>query len=704
MKTKTEKKKSSSKGSSPFFNSKNSSGFFGVQPKLKVGQPGDKYEVEADRVADEVVNSQSENQPFFAAPQTQLIQQNPITESITPLVQFQEEEEEELQPKLLDISVQRQEEEEEELQMQPEEEEMLQPKSDSPVTDTHATTEQKLNSSKGNGSSLDSETRVQMEGSFGADFSDVKIHTDSTAVQLNKELGAQAFTTGNDIYFNEGKYQPDSQNGKKLLAHELTHTVQQGNNVISAFIQRSTAAQSLERIEDAASGWGTDEEGIFSAIRECSQRSVLKASAMPILNSELSGYDLFKAKLLLKYGPESNFPPGILLIWEATNGAGTNERLVYEAIRSSSNRDKLKHSTWVQRILRNEMSGHDYAKTQLLFRYGTESSYPFFISPLWRATEGVGTNEDLLFNTMISLTPTNKTELSATPSFVQVIRDDLSGSELSRFNNILNGNGPAIQPDDPNSRYGSTQSGPIATTGADSDDTNAYSPDDVNQGVVGDCYFVASLSAVARSNPASLRNRIIRQSDGSYNVTLYVRDGDNFRQQVVNVTAIFPQNNRGTGGFSYARGGDVNSEGTELWVRLFEKAYAKLRGSYDEIEADWAAVGLESITGEQAENIALDDITNANLKTRIDQAFRANKPVTTTSNSESFFNNLTGILAEFATSHNIVGPHVYAVMSVTDLSITLRNPHGGSTAIVTLPWGLLRYYFYRVSTIRIASS
>ena len=69
-----------------------------------------------------------------------------------------------------------------------------------------------------------------MESSFGADFGGVKIHADNTAVQLNKKLGAQAFTTGNNIYFNEGKYKPETQNGKKLLAHELTHTVQQGGS------------------------------------------------------------------------------------------------------------------------------------------------------------------------------------------------------------------------------------------------------------------------------------------------------------------------------------------------------------------------------------------------------------------------------------------------------------------------------------------
>src|SRR5690606_10069691 len=58
----------------------------------------------------------------------------------------------------------------------------------------------------------------------------VNIHTDSQAVEMNKSLGAQAFTYGNDIYFNQGKYNPDSASGKHLLAHELTHTIQQGNS------------------------------------------------------------------------------------------------------------------------------------------------------------------------------------------------------------------------------------------------------------------------------------------------------------------------------------------------------------------------------------------------------------------------------------------------------------------------------------------
>lgn len=711
MKTKVNKPESSGKSSKTFFSKNAGSGFFSGQAKLNVGQPNDKYEQEADRVADQVINRKSESQHFFAPSESQNAQPKLISDSITPLVQKQEEEEEEAQAKLENLSIQRQEEEEEEAQpkleiqrqTEEEEEELIQPKIESDSAERQHSTEQLIAESRGGGSPLNSIIQTEMETGFGADFSNVNIHTDSRAVQMNKDLGARAFTSGNDIYFNKGQFQPDSESGKKLLAHELTHTIQQGASSTQTVVQRSTADEAYQRISDAASGWGTDEEGIFRAIRECSQRNQLRPRIQGILNSELSGYDLFKARLLLKYGPETNFPPGILTIWHATDGAGTNEELVYDAIRSSSNRALLRRSTWVQRTLRNEMSGHDYAKTQLLFRYGTESSYPAYINSLWTATVGTGTNESLIYNTMLTMSPIQLAELRTNTTFVGVVRGDLSGAELQRFNSMLSGTDPAIQANDPTAGYGATQTGPIATTGGDRDDTDAYSPDDIRQGALGDCYFLASLSAVARSNPASLRNRITRQSDGSYNVILYVRDGDNFRQQVVNVTATFPQGSGGTGGFTYARGGDANAHGTELWVRLFEKAYAKLRGSYDAIEADWAAVGLGAVTGEQAENIALSSITNANLKTRIDQAFRAQKPVTVTSNSESFFNGLTGILQTYANSHNIVGPHVYAVMSVTDDEITLRNPHGGNTAVVTMPWVLLRYYFYRVTSIRLPS-
>lgn len=104
------------------------------------------------------------------------------------------------------------------------------PGGEPPGTGT-ASLESRLQSSKGNGSPLSEPVKKNMESSIGADFSQVKIHTDSNAAQLSKELNAQAFTTGNDIFFNNGKYDPGTRDGQHLLAHELTHTIQQGNKV-----------------------------------------------------------------------------------------------------------------------------------------------------------------------------------------------------------------------------------------------------------------------------------------------------------------------------------------------------------------------------------------------------------------------------------------------------------------------------------------
>jgi hypothetical protein len=81
----------------------------------------------------------------------------------------------------------------------------------------------------GKGSPLPARVLAEMNHSFHMDFSKVRIHHDAAAAKLCVELNAQAFTHGNDIYFNEGKYNPESPEGKLLLAHELTHVVQQSS-------------------------------------------------------------------------------------------------------------------------------------------------------------------------------------------------------------------------------------------------------------------------------------------------------------------------------------------------------------------------------------------------------------------------------------------------------------------------------------------
>jgi hypothetical protein len=77
------------------------------------------------------------------------------------------------------------------------------------------------------GSPLPAGSRQEMEGAFGSDFSSVRVHTSSEAAQLSQSLKARAFTYGDHIFFDHGNYDPESASGKELLAHELTHTIQQ---------------------------------------------------------------------------------------------------------------------------------------------------------------------------------------------------------------------------------------------------------------------------------------------------------------------------------------------------------------------------------------------------------------------------------------------------------------------------------------------
>ncbi len=81
--------------------------------------------------------------------------------------------------------------------------------------------------SSGGGQSLDPDTRTDMESRLGADFSDVRVHTDSSAHDSAKDVGARAYTVGNNVVFQRDAYDPSSHEGRTTIAHELTHVVQQ---------------------------------------------------------------------------------------------------------------------------------------------------------------------------------------------------------------------------------------------------------------------------------------------------------------------------------------------------------------------------------------------------------------------------------------------------------------------------------------------
>lgn len=113
--------------------------------------------------------------------------------------------------------------------------------------------EHAIESGRGGGVGLDSPVRGQMERAFSADFSGVRVHHDSAADSLNRDLEARAFTTGRDIFFRQGAYQPGTSTGRELIAHELTHVVQQNGEGVEKKTQTKLQTKmSVSQPGDAA--------------------------------------------------------------------------------------------------------------------------------------------------------------------------------------------------------------------------------------------------------------------------------------------------------------------------------------------------------------------------------------------------------------------------------------------------------------------
>ena len=154
-----------------------------IQPKLKINSPGDKYEKEADQVANQVMRMEA------------------------PTIQRK--------------------------CSKCDDEGQIQTKSNHSTSASSLTSPElsaKIQSSRGKGQAITNGPRIFMESRFGHDFRQVRVHADSEAAKFNQSINSRAFTIGQDIYFNRGEYTPHSRKGKTLLAHELVHTIQQSSS------------------------------------------------------------------------------------------------------------------------------------------------------------------------------------------------------------------------------------------------------------------------------------------------------------------------------------------------------------------------------------------------------------------------------------------------------------------------------------------
>lgn len=156
-----------------------------------------------------------------------------------------EAEEETAQTQLARALARQAEAEEETAQMQPEQPEVA-------GTEVAPQTEQRIDNLRGMGAPLPEDVRADMEARLGRDLSDVRIHTSAEAAELCAEVNARAFTVGSDVFFAPGEFAPETEQGRELLAHELTHVRQQGGG----------AARKLMRADDDGNA-GSDSSGRF---------------------------------------------------------------------------------------------------------------------------------------------------------------------------------------------------------------------------------------------------------------------------------------------------------------------------------------------------------------------------------------------------------------------------------------------------------
>ena len=195
-----------------------------LQTKLAISEPGDRYEQEADRIADEVMRMPlpaAYRQATGGQEADNQLQTKRLADQITPMVQREA------------IAEEDDEDEKEELQRQTamEEEEMLQPKGTTAQAPTVTRSVESIIQSmrQDGGQPLDPAARAFMEPRFGHDFSNVRVHTDSQAANAARAVNARAFTVGSAVVFGTGQYAPRAAEGRRLLAHELSHVVQQTN-------------------------------------------------------------------------------------------------------------------------------------------------------------------------------------------------------------------------------------------------------------------------------------------------------------------------------------------------------------------------------------------------------------------------------------------------------------------------------------------
>jgi hypothetical protein len=246
-----------------------------VQTKLKMSAPGDAHEREADAIADKVMT-----QPEAA------VQRNPAAS------------EEEDEQKKKEAGKEPDKKEEEEVQRKT-------AGGEATVTDAAAAA---IGARRGGGQRLPAGERAFFESRLGTDLGRVRVHADPEAARLSAGLSARAFTVGNDVFFGSGEYQPGSSSGRRLLAHELTHVLQQsGRNGAGKGSARGGMNDGTGRSQGPVDGTGTKAAG-QGTVAPMVMRSVIFSSTIDIRYRSLKSRTFSITKSTIQVTANAGYP------------------------------------------------------------------------------------------------------------------------------------------------------------------------------------------------------------------------------------------------------------------------------------------------------------------------------------------------------------------------------------------------------------
>lgn len=471
-----------------------------LRTELTIGRPDDNYEREADRIAEEVLRTpgsadhslEAESSPASIqrmcaeCEEEEKLRRKPLSTQVTPLSPPP--------PADLGRAIQRQETEEEE-------EELVQPKAAQTTSSPNSAVPIGVENLQTGGRKLSERERAFYEPRFGYDFGDVRVHNEPRAADMARAVNARALTVGRHIAFGAGEYAAGSREGQRLMAHELTHVIQQAGAGRRARLQRQAGSspssptmgglteemvrQIARRLREAMAGPGTDEEAIYAAFAGRTQDQM---NAIEQVYNDLFDRDLYadladeltesEMRRLAVYGAASAATaaagalggtlgaPGLSAaataalgtmvatqLRDAMSGLGTDESAIFAALtgRTADERLAIKKAyhdltdRTLEADLRDELSGAELTEALRLLNQGLLNTE----DELYLAMAGAGTDEATLFRVLDALagdsTAIEMMEARYRRKYGDLIADlrsDLSGEEYARALTIL---GPVLQ-------------------------------------------------------------------------------------------------------------------------------------------------------------------------------------------------------------------------------------------------------------------